>query len=89
MAAGRPIVASINGASKAIIGESNCGYVCEADDLVGFSQIMQRIIDNPSSIDNFGKNGRLYFLKMFTLEKHINRLEELLKKVLSNENLHH
>lgn len=82
MAASRPIVASANGATQTIIKAAKCGFVCDADDFNSLLSIMQSIIDNPTIINSLGKNGRDYFLEKFTLEKHIDRFEEILKEGL-------
>lgn len=75
MAACRPIIASINGAASRIIKEANCGFVCPANDVEAFAEFMKKAIDNPRCLETFGNNGRTYFLKHLTLEKHITTLE--------------
>lgn len=81
MAASRCIVASINGAAKKIIEDAKCGFCCPANDVNALAHLMQKIIHNPKSINGLGKNGRNYFHKHFTLEKHVNVLESYLLKL--------
>lgn len=82
MAACRPVIASINGASKSIIEESNCGFVCPADDIDSLSKLIKKIIDNKDKINELGSNGRRYFLEHFTLEKHIDQLERQFQLII-------
>ena len=86
MAAGRPIVASIDGASQRIIEESNCGFVCHSGDARSLAMIMQKIIDCPSLIQGFGMNGRDFYLNNFTLSHHVDKLIEQLESMLRNVN---
>lgn len=78
MAAARPIVGAIDGASKSIIKESNCGFCVGADDIEGLAANMQKIINQPEILKGLGSNGRKFFIEHFTLEHHINMLEDYL-----------
>lgn len=82
MAASRPILAAIDGAAKSIIEEANCGWVVGADDVAGLAALMQKVIDNPESLSNLGRNGRDYFLYNFTLNKHVTELEKIFEKLV-------
>lgn len=81
LASCRPVVASINGAGKRIIEEANCGFVCSADDERGLVKAMEKAIDNYEDLAQYGVNGRNYFLKKFTMERHIQELEKHLNKL--------
>ena len=83
MAASRPIIASINGSGNRIINKAHCGLTCDAGDEDGFVELLQRVIDNPSIMENMGRNGRRYFLNNLTLNKHVDKLEQHLKEVIS------
>ena len=84
MAAARPIVASINGAADFLINDAKCGFCVKADDLNGLVDSMQKVIDNPDCIKGMGKNGRAYFKKYFTLNKHVDKLEQNLLNVVQS-----
>lgn len=79
MAAARPVIASINGAATTIIKEAKCGMVVPADDVEGLAMLMQRVLDDPNSLNGLGKSGREYYNRNFTLTKHIDGLENCLK----------
>ena len=82
MAASRPILGAINGASQRIIRDACCGFTTDYDDVDGLAKNMQRIIDNPEILNGLGENGRAYFLNHFTLEKHMLSLEKQLKDLI-------
>ena len=84
MAACRPIIASIDGAGKRIIQQADCGYVCKANDYHGLSNLMQKAIEDNSSFERFSMNGRRYFLKTFTIGKHVDELITQFKILLNN-----
>jgi glycosyltransferase involved in cell wall biosynthesis len=75
MAAGKPVLAAINGAAKRIILESKCGAVVEAGDSEGFSLIMKEFIDDPKKYSSAGKNGKEYYLRHFTEEIFLRNLQ--------------
>ena len=81
MAAGKPVIAAINGAGKEVIEESKCGLVVEAGDVPGLARIMKEFIEHPAQYRACGANGRAYFKNHFTKEKHLIRLEKLLAEV--------
>lgn len=82
MAASRPILGAINGASQRIIRDANCGFTTDYDDVDGLADYMQRVVDNPGMLNGLGENGRKYFLNHFTLEKHMSTLEKQLKDLI-------
>lgn len=82
MAASRPILGAINGASQRIIRDAGCGFTTDYDDVDGLSEYMQRIVDDPKILNSLGENGRNYFLNHFTLEKHMLNLEKQLKELI-------
>lgn len=87
MAANRPILASIDGAAKTIMEEANCGLVARADDVEAFAALMQRVVDDPDCLDQMGANGRKFFLKNFTLDNHVSRLESILQSLVGDNNV--
>ena len=78
MAAGKPVIAAVNGAGKKVIKESDCGLVVDAGDIDGLSSIMREFIENKEKYISCGQKGRGYFKQNFTKEKHLEKLETLL-----------
>lgn len=63
MAAGKPIIAAIDGECQTIINEAECGLVCNAEDYIGLSSIILKFCN----IDNciLGINSRKYYYEKF------------------------
>lgn len=74
MAAGKPILASSDGASRAIIEESKCGLVCKPGDIKAFTEMAEKLINNREELTQMGKRGRWFFRTHFTLDSHISSL---------------
>ena len=82
MAAGKPVIAAINGAGQQTIKESNCGLVADYNDSDGLANIMLDFIKNKEKYSSYGENARKYFKESFTKEKHFEVLEQLLQQLL-------
>lgn len=78
MAAGKPVIASINGASRKIIEASKCGVCVNAGDDLALSKAMEDFIINRSNYEECGKNGRNYFQDNFTLDIFMDNLTKML-----------
>ena len=83
MAAGKPILASANGAAAGIIKESDCGACVPAGD---HEALGQALIDFATSIRSgkpteAGKRARAYFRDHFMEEQHFAKLEEILRQI--------
>lgn len=82
MAAGKPIVAAINGAASRIIDEAKCGLCVNDGDVNGFAYIMEKAMD--MDINEMGKNGRRYFLQNYTIDKFVDNLLIQVKRMIKN-----
>ncbi len=65
MAAGKPIVAAANGEVNALIKESKCGLVCEAEDYSSLATNLCRFSEKSLS-ELAGTNSKKYYLDHFT-----------------------
>lgn len=84
MAAGKPVVAMIDGGGAEIIREATCGYVVDGGDYVAFADmIKEKVITNKAFFETLGYNGRKYYELHFDKEKCI---EHLCKIIEQNEN---
>jgi len=86
MAAGKPVIAAINGAAREVIEESKCGICVNAGDSEGLAMAMESFIKNPSKYKDCGKNGFNYFKVKFTKEIFINELTKGLTKLVEDRN---
>lgn len=75
MAAGKPVIAAVNGAGKTVIEQSGCGLVVRAGDTEGLARIMRQFITRRETYQLCGERGRNYFKEHFTKEKHLRQLE--------------
>jgi glycosyltransferase involved in cell wall biosynthesis len=82
MAAGKPVIAAINGAAKDVITEAKCGECVPASDYSALADLMKDFIDNPDKYKSCGENGREYFRKHFTKEQHMKQLYAVFDGVL-------
>lgn len=84
LAAGRPIIAALDGEGARVIMEAGAGFACAAEDHVALFQNIERLY-NMSQVerDVLGRAGREYFLKYFEMGKQTQRLLGILEDKIS------
>lgn len=81
MAAGKPVIAMLNGEGGELIKESNCGLAISAGDYKGLASSLMKLQEmNPSELERFGKNGKAYFKQHFSLNRCIDNLCSILEQ---------
>ena len=80
MAAGKTVIAAINGSAQTVIKEAKCGLVGNAGDYKVLAKNIEAMVKNPDDYKNCGANGRLYFKKYFTKERYINSISEIFNR---------
>ena len=78
MAAGMPVLASVDGQAARVIRESGCGLTGPAGDSEALAENMRRMISDPALCRAFGEAGRAFYRANYTREEHMERLEALL-----------
>ncbi len=78
MAAGRPIIGSIDGETKIVIEEAKAGYVCEAENYKDLSKLIMQAKKN-EQLAEMGNNGKKYYNDNFAKEKVLKKLEKILE----------
>lgn len=81
MAAGKPVIAAINGAGAQVIRESGCGLCGPADDADALARNLRSFMDEPGKYSGCGENARSYFRREFTVSKHLDTLEAILNSL--------
>ncbi len=82
MAAGRPIIAAINGEGARIVREAGVGIAVPAEDGQALAQAILRMRDMPASKrEAFGAAGRAYYMAHYREEILLGRLLEHLGRV--------
>jgi len=83
LAAGKPIIAALNGAGAKIIQEARAGLTCPAEDWEKLANIIKTLYYLPKSKrEEMGRSGRSYFLEHFEMENQTLRLIEILENRL-------
>jgi len=79
LAAGRPILASLDGEGGRIVKEAGSGLVSPAEDYHALAKNIEQLYHMPvSEREKLGQSGRAYFLEHFEMKKQSQRLIEIL-----------
>lgn len=78
MAAGKPVLAAIDGSAAEVIEESGCGAAAPGTDSVGLAALMVDFIDNREKYAGCGEKGRDYFRENFMRDRYMDEIESLL-----------
>lgn len=81
MAAGKPVLAAVNGSASKVILESKCGESVAAGDSKGLARAMARFMDEKSRYSACGEAGRAYFRERFMKRRYMDDIEALLIKL--------
>lgn len=81
MAAGKPVLAAIDGSAAEVIAESGCGMAAPATDSAGLAGLMADFIDNRERYAGCGERGRVYFRENFMRGRYMDEIEALLVEV--------
>ncbi len=69
MAAGKPVLLSIDGVIRKVVEEANGGVFCEPGNVDAFVMASKYIADNPDQANLMGERGRMYLKEHFSREK--------------------
>jgi glycosyltransferase involved in cell wall biosynthesis len=84
LAAGKPIVAAVDGESARVIAEAGAGFVSPSEDSFGLANSIRSLYGMTESARNeMGAAGRRYFLEHFEVTKQARRLVELLEHLIA------
>lgn len=80
LAAGRPIIAALDGEGAKVVAEAGAGLACAAEDHEGLANCIEQLYKmSASERDKLGAAGRSYYLEHFEMEKQCSRLVEILQ----------
>jgi glycosyltransferase involved in cell wall biosynthesis len=81
LAAGRPVIAAMNGPTAALISEAGAGVTTSPGDAVGLADAINRLSSLPrAELAAMGERGRRFVAERFDKRRIIDRLETLLKE---------
>lgn len=82
MSQGKPVLAMINGDGADLINEAGCGLCVNAGDSKAFADSVKKLSQmSKAELKTFGINGNTYYKNIFTKEKRINQLNDLLNNI--------
>lgn len=80
LAAGRPIIAALDGEGARVIEEAGAGLSCAAEDSAGLAHCIEHLFHmSPEAREELGQSGRDYFLANFEMKRQSHRLVEILE----------
>lgn len=81
LAAGRPIIASLNGEGARIIEEAGAGFSCAAEQVLPLVAAVKKMhLMDTAQREMMGCSGRQYFDTNFEMKSQVNRLVDLLNR---------
>ncbi len=84
LAAGRPIIAAVNGQANKILKASEAGLVSPAEDPVALAKNIKKLISYPDNkLEEMAENGKRYYQNHFHQKIVINKLIKLFEDGLS------
>lgn len=79
LAAGRPIIAALDGEGARVIQEARAGLTSPAQDAEGMAKSIEQFFHMSSDErESLGQSGRAYYLEHFEMERQSQRLVEIL-----------
>ncbi|KTD24337.1 glycosyltransferase, group 1 family [Legionella lansingensis] len=86
LAAGRPVIAALDGEGARIVQEAGAGFASPAEDEITLAKNIERLYHmSNSERDKLGQSGRAYFLEHFEMVRQSQRLIEILKERISKK----
>ena len=77
MAAGKPVIGAINGETNCVIKNADCGLYCNAEDYMELANLILKFC-NSDNKEQLALNARTYYIKNYSKERFIARLESRL-----------
>ena len=79
MAAGKPIVAVLNGEGAEVIKDADCGWTVPAGDSEGFAKLAIELLQrDKAELASKGENAAKYYNEHYVKEKCLRKLDELM-----------
>lgn len=82
MAAGKPVIGTPVGSTAEMIVHGLTGYVVPLDPIEGISNKILELVKNPTQSVSMGQRARRYAEETFGVETHVQKVEDIYKKLL-------
>lgn len=79
MSAGKAIVGMAGEGVKALINNNHCGLIADAGDYCSLASNILHLYNNPTELDEMGKNARTLYEEQFTLKHCLDNLATLIE----------
>lgn len=79
MSAGKAIVGMAGEGVKALINNNHCGLIADAGDYSSLASNILHLYNNPTELDEMGKNARTLYEEQFTLKHCLDNLATLIE----------
>lgn len=81
LAAGKPVLAALEGEAERVIREAQCGMCCGFEDAEGLARIVRTFVSGANA-QELGKNARAYYEKHFSKASFFEHLEQALLELV-------
>lgn len=86
MAAGKPVLGSIGGEAAYVIDQAKCGLCAAPENPEAFAETVRKfLLCSEEERQSMGERGRAYYEGHFTKQRHMDRLESILKELAGEE----
>ncbi|MDF2933112.1 MAG: hypothetical protein K0R36_2443 [Chryseobacterium sp.] len=82
-AAGLAVVSTKHGGIIDTVIDGETGFLVDENDWENMGEKMIHLLESPSLIQNFGKNGKKFIYKNFSMRKHIEEVEKAIRKAVT------
>ena len=83
MSSGRPILAAVAGSSARLIDDAKCGFICEPSNANNLAETIIKAENlPPSTLDEIGARGKLYYQQNLSFNKGIEKVNNLISTML-------
>lgn len=90
MAAGKPIIAAIDGDAKTVIAEAQCGLCVSSSDAVSLARAVEKFVQLPAEQkEAWGNNSLDYFREHFNKKKFVNVTLDKMKELVNKRREEH
>ncbi|MDG1729366.1 MAG: glycosyltransferase [Algibacter sp.] len=81
--AGLPVISTYHSGISDVIKHKETGLLCKEHDIIAMSNHMLQVLDNISLAKKMGAAGKINISNNFSLEQHINKLQNILESTVS------
>lgn len=83
LAAGRPVIASLDGEGARVVEAAGAGVACPAEDAAALAQAVRRLRDAaPAELQRMGEDGRRYYAQQFDPDRLAQRLVQRFEQLV-------